>query len=186
MSDTTASEMIQEAEALAEEGEANFPAAFDKVEAALRLDPSHAAGWKLKALLLDLVGHYNEAFMCHERAVELEPDNLEFRIALADNCLYRGDYDEAIRLWRRITRELTVADSLDGVLEETWVEVTERRLETVLAYADGGAYDVRDLRDEWGEVEALIERLRLRYPTNTALAVLHGRLLDERPAGLQP
>jgi tetratricopeptide (TPR) repeat protein len=186
MSDTAAFDLIQEAEALADEGEEHFAEAFDKVEAALRLDPEYGSGWKLKALLLDSVGHYNEAYMCHTRAVELEPDNIEYLIALADNCLYRGDFEEAIRLWRDITYKLTVADSLTGVAEDTWVEVTERRMETVLAWHESGDYVVRDMKDEVAEVDALIDRLRQRYPNNADMAVIHGRYLDERPKDLAP
>jgi cytochrome c-type biogenesis protein CcmH/NrfG len=184
MGELSATELFLEAETLAEMGEDHFATAFDKVEAGLRLEPENTDGLKLKGLLLDTVGHYNEAFMCYSRAVELDPDNVEVRIALADNCLYRGDFDEAIRMWRDITYKLTIADSLSGVAEETWVEVTERRLETVLAWHEMGDYDRRDLKDEVDEIEALIARLRLRYPTSTELAVIHGRFLDEKPQDL--
>jgi tetratricopeptide (TPR) repeat protein len=184
MGDSAALDLIQEAEALADEGEDHFPQAFDKVEAALRLDPENTAGWKLKGLLLDSVGHYNEAFVCHSRAVEYEPDNSELVIALADNCLYRGDFEEAVRLWRAICSKLAIEDSLVGVGEDTWLEVTERRLETLIAWHAGGDYERRDLKDELAEIEALIERLRHRFPESAALATLHGRFLDEGPKDL--
>jgi tetratricopeptide (TPR) repeat protein len=184
MNDTSAADMILEAETLAEMGEDHFEAAFDKVEAALRLSPENTDGLKLKGLLLDTVGHYNEAFMCYSRAVELEPENVELLIALADNCLYRGDFDEAIRMWRDITHKLSIHDSLTGTTEESWIEVAERRLETVLAWHETGEFTPRDLKDELAEIEGLITRLRHRFPTNASLAVLHGRFLDERPQGI--
>ncbi|MBC7543189.1 MAG: hypothetical protein H7338_10705 [Candidatus Sericytochromatia bacterium] len=181
MSETAAFEMIAEAEELAEQGEAHFEAAFDKVAAALRLEPNNIEGLKLKGILLDLVEHYIEGFVCHSRAVELDPDNVELLLNLADNCLYRQDFEEACRVYQLAQAQLDGQQDAGTATEDGWVELAERRLQCVLDWTEGGDADPKLLKDEFTSMDTLFAHLRELFPVNVQLAVLHGQLLDGRP-----
>ncbi len=185
MSETSAIDLISEAEELAEQGEEHFEAAFDKLEAGLRLEPNNVEGLKLKGILFDLVEHYVEGFVAHSRAVELDPENVELLINLADNCLYRQDFEEATRVYGQAQNQLSADEHAGMENESGWVELVERRLQCVLDWTESADADAKTLKDQFTDMEALFTRLRDHYPVNAQLAVLHGQLLDGKPKDLK-
>ena len=184
MSEAAAQALVEEATALAAQGEAHFEAAFDKVEAALRLDPQNVDGWSLKGLLLDWVEHYAEAFLCHSRAAELDPDSLQILVNLGDNSTFRKDYEEAFGYYGQVESQLEILASEGVDDEQQWAELAERRIQAQLDWAAADDTPLEQAKALRKDAAGFVARLRARFPLNAALAVLHGQVLEQTPADL--
>lgn len=166
------------------EGESQLEAAFDEVEAALRVDPVNVEALVLKGRMLDHVQHHVDAYLCLSRAVELDEDNLDAVLELATNCSYRASHDDAWEHYRRAAELLTALEEQDGEpAEDDWAALTVRRVTCLLDWAEAPetpAAQASELQEHAGQ---LIGEMRQRFPTNTRLAVLHGEMLDRIGSG---
>jgi tetratricopeptide (TPR) repeat protein len=79
--------------------------ALGEFQRALSERPSFDEAWNQRGIVLFHIGHLDEALKSIERAIALNPGNVNARFRLAPIRVYQQQYEEAVAALRRVPRE---------------------------------------------------------------------------------
>jgi len=98
---TQISVMLNDVQHLFEKGD--LKAALNILDEVLLLDKNNAEAYAKSGVILIRMGRFHEGLVRLKRAVELEPEKVEYHRSLAHSYEFRSHYDDAIRVYRTIT-----------------------------------------------------------------------------------
>jgi hypothetical protein len=103
--------------AIAELGEQRFQSALDHAAEVVRARPAEPIGWTLTGDASLRLGDRNRSLAAFERALALEPGNVETRIRLGWVLLGAGQEDRAAEVWRPAAGMTTNRATLERMIE---------------------------------------------------------------------
>jgi len=90
---------------------------YDKI---IELDPNFPDAWRLKSAVYTSQNLHQRAVECLEKAVELNPNNLEFRLSLASAFQRLKRFEDALKCYAQAKMQIPNDPRIDYYIGVTW------------------------------------------------------------------